>query len=748
MGTASASFRRASRAAAAAGAFAWVAAAAVALAPVHAASHPPESVAPPRAADRLLAEVNAVPAAASLARWHDLLGSEPHVAGTPGDERTIARLRDAFVAMGLAVTVDEFDALLPQPQEAVVEIVGGPDMPPPAAGARRGVIALPTVERNLAVDPALAHPGLGFGWNAFSASGDVTAGVVYANYGTKQDFARLREWGVDCRGKVVLARYGGNFRGFKAKFAEEAGAVALLIFTDPADGGNAKGKVWPEGGWANETCIQRGSVHASDQPGDPLTPGYASVPGAPRRESVAAGLPRIPVQPIGYAAAAEILRRMQGQPVPADSGWKGGLPFEYRLAGGDALEVRVKVVQDRAVRRTANVVAMLPGREFPEELVIVGCHHDAWGFGAADPLAGTIVLMESARSFAEAARAGRPPARTLVFAAWGAEEYGIIGSTEWVEGNRDRLLRDAVAYVNLDMASMGPNFGASCSPSLREAVLAATVRVPQARGAAGETVYDRMSQAGRKEPQFGDLGGGSDHVAFNCHVGVASAAFGGGGSEGTSYHSNYDTITWYRSTVGADYEPALMVTRMTNALLAAAAEAPVVPLSAARHGIDAQRMLRALRERVTDAGAKAAVDDLVARAGRAAEVGAQVDAAIASAQGTLESRRTDPRVVDARRRLDAALLSLDRAWLDDGGLEGRAWFRSLLAATDRDSGYASTMLPLLAEAIDAGRTDRILAAAARYRAAFDRLDRGLAAALPVAQGLIGPEGPPAPLGGH
>ena len=703
---------------------------------------------PQRAADRLVSAVNAVPTATSLAAWHDLLGSEPHVAGTPGDAREIARLRDAFVAMGLSTSVEEFDALLPQPIDAVVEIVGGADMPPPAAGGRRGVIALPTVERNLAIDPATAHPGLGFGWNAYSASGDVTAGVVYANYGTKQDFAKLKEWGVDCRGKVVLARYGGNFRGYKAKFAEEAGAAALLIFTDPADTGNVKGKVWPEGGWANDTCVQRGSIFASDQPGDPLTPGNASVPGAPRADPSSLPLPKIPVQPIGYAAAAEIVRRMEGAAVPADSGWKGGLPFEYRLAGGDALQVRVKVEQDRAIRRTANVVATLRGAIHPDEWVIIGCHHDAWGFGAADPLAGTIALMESARSFAEAARKGLRPARTLVFAAWGAEEYGIIGSTEWVEGNRDRLARGAVAYVNLDMASMGPNFGASCSPSLREAVLGATVRVPQARGAASESVYDRLSGGGRKDPQFGDLGGGSDHVAFNCHVGVASASFGGGGSEGNSYHSNYDTIAWYRATVGVDYEPALMVTRMTNAFAASLAEPPVVPLSAARHGIDGQRMLRRLRERIADPTAAAAVDSLVERAGRSAAAGAQLDAALASAMSVLEARRGQPAVRELCARADAALLSLDRAWLDDAGLEGRAWYRSMLAATDRDSGYAATMLPLLTEAVDGGDAARIVSAADRYQRVFDRLDRGIEAGRAAVQALSQGDGPPAPLGGR
>jgi N-acetylated-alpha-linked acidic dipeptidase len=698
--------------------------------------------------DRALRAVNAIPTAQSLAAWHELLATEPHVAGMPGDAREIERIRAAFVSMGLSTTVEEFDALLPQPQEAVVEIVGIDAPDAPAAGGRRGVLALPTVERNLAQDPAAAHPGLTFGWNAYSGSGDVTAGVVYANYGTKEDFTRLREWGIDCHGKVVLARYGGNFRGYKAKFAEEAGAAALLIYTDPGDAGATKGKVWPEGGWANDTCVQRGSVLASDQPGDPMTPFEPSAPDAKRLPMDKLGLPRIPVQPIGYAAATEIMRRMQGKPVPADAKWTGGIQAEYRLTGGDALRVRVKTVQDREIRRTANVIGTIRGAVHPDECVIIGCHHDAWCFGAADPLAGTMCLMECARSFAEAARNGEPPARTMVFAAWGAEEYGIIGSTEWVEGHRDRLLRGAVAYVNLDMAAMGPNFGASCSPSLREAVLGATVRVPQAAGAANETVYDRLSGAGRKDPSFGELGGGSDHVAFNCHVGVSSASFGAGGSEGNSYHSNYDTIAWYRATVGADYAPALMVTRMTNALAAIVADSPVVPLSAARHGVDGQRLLRKVRERAKDPAIAALIDPLIEHAGRTAESGAQLDAALASAQPVVGARAAagSSGVLESCARIDAALMSLDRAWLDDAGLEGRPWFRSLLVATDKDSGYAATMLPLLTEAVDSGDAARVAAAAKRYQAVLDRLDHGIDAARTVVHSLTSGDGPPAPLG--
>lgn len=680
--------------------------------------------------DRLLRSVNSVSSATSLAAFHDLLGCEPHIAGTPGDERTIERIRDAFVDMGLATRVEEFWAPLPQPLAAELEIVETAEGAPTAevvpggahasAGGRRGIVPLAIVEQNLLEDPATLHPGLTFGWNAFSATGEVIAEVVYANYGTKADFAALRAKGVDATGRIVLVRYGGNFRGYKWKFAEEAGAAGVLIFTDPADAGSVRGPTYPEGGWANDTCIQRGSILALDYPGDPQTPGAPSTKGAARVGLDTLALPTIPVQPIGYAAAAQIMARMTGELVSPESGWKGGMPIEYRVSGGPELKVRLKVEQDRKLRRSANVLGVLPGRSNPDQLVIVGCHHDAWGFGAADPLAGTIVLMECARSFAAAARRGERPDRTIVFAAWGAEEYGIIGSTEWVEGHRDRLARDAVAYINLDMAAMGPNFGAACSPSLREAILSAAVRTPQSGGAAGETVYDRITGGGRTEPRFGDLGGGSDHIAFNCHIGVACATLGSGGSEGSSYHSNYDTIAWYRKVVGSDYQPALMVTRATNALLAVLADSPVVPLSAARHGSEAQRVLQALQVRAPDGAFAGAIAPLLARAVALAERGAQLDAAIASAVPTLDPAE--------RRALSEALVALDRAWLDAEGLPERPWFRSLLAASDRDSGYAAVMLPLLAEAWDTREHARVQNAVERYGQVFARLEDGIATA--------------------
>jgi N-acetylated-alpha-linked acidic dipeptidase len=262
----------------------------------------------------------AIPARDSLLEFHQLIASEPHVAGTPGDRRNIERIAKAFGDMGLEVRVHEFWAYLSRPVSASLEIIG-PEK-----------LSLVTAEEPLAEDKFSSHPDRTFGWNAYSGSGDVSGSVVYANYGTKADFAKLAELGVDVQGKIVLARYGGNFRGYKAKFAELAGAAGVIIYTDPADSGYSKGIPYPEGGYSNSTCIERGSITTLGYSGDPLTPGIEATKDAPRLDPKTVDLPHIPVQPVSWAAAGEIMKRMTGPAVPA--GWQGGLPFAYRTTGG------------------------------------------------------------------------------------------------------------------------------------------------------------------------------------------------------------------------------------------------------------------------------------------------------------------------------------------------------------------------------------------------------------------------------
>jgi len=629
-------------------------------------------------------DLNAVPAPRSLRAWHDRLGSEPHVAGTPGDARVLDNLADAFERMGLQVERHEFLALLPLPVQGIVEIVSPT------------VLALPVIERPLAEDPDTAHADLTIGWNAYSGNGDVTAAVVYANYGTREDFDTLRELGVEVEGRIVVARYGRNFRGYKAKFAEAAGAVGLIIYTDPDDSGYRKGLPYPEGGYAGESSIQRGSIVTLDWPGDPLTPFVAADDDATRTDPDDLALPRIPVQPIGWGAASQILSRMDGPVVPG--GWQGGLPFAYRTTGGPDLRVRVAVTQDRSLRRSASILGVLPGGVTPEQKVIIGCHHDAWGFGAGDPLAGTIVLLECARSFATLAGRGRVPDRTIVFAAWGAEEYGMVGSVEWCETHREDLLANAVAYINLDAAAMGPNLGVAASPTLKRLIEAAARSVPQAGGDPGETAYETWL-GDREHVPFGDLGGGSDHVGFYCHLGIPSCGLSAHGSKGTSYHSNYDTLAWYRQVVGDDYEPALMLTRLTNIVAARLADAPLLPLDLTRFAPDVRVHIETLRTRAQVLDFDADLTDLE----RAAD---EFEAAAGPIQKRLDEAVAAGRLDAATLgKINRALMSSRRSWLLEQGLPQRPWYRNIFAATDPDSGYAAWMLPGMRYCIESRDAD-------------------------------------------
>lgn len=627
------------------------------------------------------------PDPAQLRTWHDILCDEPHIAGTPGDKRTIDFIASAFRDMGLDVQVHPISVYLSQPVSASLTIVE-PDR-----------VDLPLIEQPFTVDPRTGDPRLTFGFNAYAKTGDVVGEIVYANYGRLEDYVDLLDLGVDLRGKIVLARYGGNHRGYKVRYAEEAGAAGIIIYTDPADAGRGPG--YPEGGWANEWSIQRGSIASKPYPGDPLTPFVEATRTARRLDPSKVDLPNIPSQPIGWYAAREIFARMGGSELPPElrEKWTGGLDLPYRLEGGPGLRVRIQIKQDRKIVETANVIGTLRGTTNAEETVVLGCHHDAWGYGAGDPDAGMICLIECARSYSVAARRGQRPERTIQFAAWGAEEYGIIGSTEWVEGNVKPLGRHGIAYINLDMAAMGPKFGGSASPSLQELIRDVTKVVPQAGGASGETVYDRWTADGA-EPRLGNLGGGSDHIAFLCHVGIPSCGLGARGSSGVSYHSNYDTLHWYRQVVGDDYLPAKMVTQVAGLLAARLATDPVLPYDpvATIDGVieNLDRIQRLANE---DYEEPVEFSGLRRAAGETRKTLKAAMDALAGA-GPLS-------FADAAQ-VNAALIAIERSWIDDRGLPGRPWFRNLYAANDPTSGYAAWILPGIRLGVELG-DPRILA---------------------------------------
>ncbi|TVQ30651.1 MAG: M28 family peptidase [Phycisphaeraceae bacterium] len=658
---------------------------------------------------------------------HELLASEPHTAGTPGDLFVIDEIASYFESLGLEVEKQELWLYLPRPVDAALEIVA-PER-----------IALPIKEKPIPGDPYSARSDTSIGWNAYSATGDVTASVVYANYGTKEDFEKLAELGVSVEGKIVIARYGRNFRGYKAKYAEQAGAAGLLIYTDPADSGYAQGAVYPEGGYANEHTIQRGSILTLPHNMDPLTPDRVATRDAERLDPDDVDFPKIPVQPIGWASAREILSRMTGEPVTERFGreWQGGLPFTYRITGGDSLRVRVMVEQERKLTRTYNVVATLRGERYPDEYVIVGSHHDAWDFGAHDPLSGTIVTLEAARCFAALADEGLRPRRSLIFGTWGAEEFGIIGSSEWVTAHSRRLTQGAIAYFNLDASTFGMNLRGSAAPSLKPLLIEAArdaislsieLDGMEENHVEGADTARPMREQRAGLSRLGNLGGGSDHVGFYCHIGIPSASFSASGARGSIYHSLYDNLNWYQQTVGDDYEPHRMLTRVVSITMSRLANADLIPLDPVQPPIEFRMHLESIEQRARDLGM--VVDFLALRTAaqeherRARETRAML----------LDALTRDELPDQTLRALNSVIISLERMWLRREGLPGRPWFRSLYASPDETSGYAAWMLPALRRAVEHTDEEALAEAQMMYLNVFRNLDRMLDAV----ETMVGP----------
>ncbi len=511
----------------------------------------------------------------------------------------------------------------------------------------------------------------------------------------------------------------------------------MIIFTDPGSTFDNPESRYPLGGHPNQWYIQRGSVLTLPYPGDPLTPFEPATRHAPRLDPAEVALPTIPSQPIGWGAAREILARMEGPEVPDDS-WKGGLPETYRLTGGENLKVRLRIDQDRILTRAYNIVATLPGSEFPEQTLIIGAHYDAWSFGSGDPCSGTMLVLEAARAFAEAAQRGDRPKRTIKFACWGAEEFGIIGSTEYVELHRADLTDNALAYLNLDMATMGPRFGASSSPSLKPLLFSAAAAVeipaglPATEGAA--TLYDdwfARTAGNGNEPGVGFLGGGSDHVGFLCHLGIPSIGASMWGAPGASYHSNYETLTWYHHVVGDDYLPGTALGRFVTTFASRLANADLLPFNAARYGLDLRAHLADLSARAVAAGffPEPMTDEAPHFIPPLRRLAARADALhtrALSVERLLNEALASERLTDAElAAVNDILLHLERAWIRADGIPGRPWYRSLFAATDEDSGYDPWPLPGLRCAVDYADAALLDAEAAAVANVLERLERRL-----------------------
>ncbi|NDD62941.1 MAG: M28 family peptidase [Acidobacteria bacterium] len=656
-----------------------------------------------------------IPRADLIRDYVKRLSAEPHHVGSEAGRRNAEWMRDQFKEWGLEAAIEEYEVLFPTPRERIVELVA----PVRFSATLR--------EPELSEDPDSGDSDQLPTYNAFSGDGDVTAPLVYVNYGVPADYEQLKKAGVDVRGKIVIARYGGSWRGIKPKIAAEHGAVGCLIYSDPKEDGYYQGDVYPVGPYRNEHGVQRGSVMDMPvQPGDPLTPGWASTKGARRiRREEAATLMKIPVQPISYADALPLLKALGGSSVPES--WRGALPITYHYGPGPA-RVRLKVVSDWNIRTARNVIARIDGSVYPDEWIIRGNHHDAWVNGADDPVSGMATVLEEARSFGEMLKRGWRPKRTLIFCAWDAEEPGLIGSTEWAEDHAVELREKAVAYINTDSTGKGW-FNAGGSHSLERLVndVTSTVRMvgsekslrlvmlERRAGAAGSET-ERQALHRRTDLPIGALGSGSDYTAFLDHLGVASLNIGMGGEGGGGiYHSIYDTFSWYTRFSDSDFEHSRTLTQAAGTLTMRLAEARILPFTftnlAATIGGYFDEISRLPADGVDLQPLRLSIDKL-----RVAAEEYERALRLAAVNGTIPADGSRE-----LREINRLLFQSERRLTSEKGLPRRPWFKHQIYAPGYYTGYGVKTLPGVREALEQKDRDEARAQVTEAARAIDAI---------------------------
>ncbi len=634
------------------------------------------------------------------------LTERPHVVGSEGNEEVIRYIGNVMENAGFDITNYPYDVYLPnKPGSSLVEIV---------TPSRK---VLNQKEDIIDDDPFTQNSELWKGWNAFSGSGDVTAEIVYANYGLKEDFETLKSLGIDIKGKIVIARYGGNFRGYKAKFAEANGAAGLIIYTDPKDSGYTRGLVYPEGPYYNSSTIQRGSLLTTDFTGDPLTPFEPALPldgkkKIKRIDPKDAQLHTIPVTPIAYGEAEKILSQMKGQPVPQS--WQGGLPFTYRIEGGSKLTVRLKVDQKIDFVRATNVIGMLKGSEAPDEWIILGCHLDSWGYGATDPSSGTAMLLSLSETLGKLKVNGLAPKRSILIAHWDAEEHGVIGSTEWVEQMREQLNAKGVIYMNFDGAVSGKGFGASSAPTLKKLLVETSKNVKYPYS--DQTLFEFWNKNGQsEEPPIGNLGGGSDHIAFYMHVGVPSLSGGAGGPN--LYHSNYDSFRFYEKFVDPEFQMGPMVEQMAGLMTLRMANAELIPYNLNRYSQDLKMHFINAVNKINSYDKNfegfLATNDAIKSLEETSNI------LTSKIKSYLEGENISKKNL---KKFNKQLIALEKSFISDKGMYFGAWYKSIYASSDPFSGYGAWILPGLEYEIALKSSERLKEWDSRYSDAINLLE--------------------------
>jgi N-acetylated-alpha-linked acidic dipeptidase len=722
----------------------------------------PDSAAEERGFER---RFDAQLSAAEMREWLRELSSEPNQVGSPHDKANAEHLLAQFRKWGWDARIETFDVLYPTPKQELVEMVAPTSFKatlhePPVKGDRTSTLsgALPP-------------------YNVYGADGDVTAPLVYVNYGMPDDYKELARYGVSVKGKIVIVRYGKGWRGIKPELAYEHGAVGCLIYSDPRDDGYFNGDSYPKGGWRPPEGVQRGSVMNMELfPGDPTTPGYGSLPGAKHLPiKNAESILKIPVLPISYGDATPLLQALGGPVAPVS--WRGALPVTYHIGAGPA-QVHLEVKSDWSLKPIYDVIAVLKGSTDRNQWVIRGNHHDGWVFGAWDPLAGTVALMGEAKALGALHRQGWRPRRTIVYASWDGEEPMLLGSTEWAETHARELQQNAVLYLNSDTNARG-FLSVGGSHSLQHMVnqVAAGVNDPETKVSVQQRERAALEVSGaepsadpmdkelaRLAAEGGDvpmsaLGSGSDFSPFLDHLGLATlhVEFGGEDDDSGIYHSRYDSFDHFIRFGDPSFEYEVALAEVAGHIMMRTADAEVLPMRFMDFSATLDRYVRQLHEelaeerklaqqqhKLLDADAYRLTSDPtrpVAPPERLPDVpnvdltpldraGERLRQSAQAYEAAYEARASAGLSIPARqlRVINALMASMEQRLLDQAGLPGRPWYRNMMQAPGQLTGYAPKTIPAVREALEAhnwSRAEQYAVTTAKvlddYRAQLDRL---------------------------
>ena len=689
------------------------------------------------------AKFRAIPEPARMREAMRRLTLRPHHLGSPYGKENAEWLRAQFASYGFSAAIERFDVLFPTPVTRVLELVS-----PTTFVARLEEPALPEDPTSNQKREQLPT------YNAYSADGDVTAPLVYVNYGVPADYETLERLGISAKGAIVIARYGGSWRGIKPKVAHEHGAVGALIYSDPRDDGFGAGETYPAGPFRPKDGVQRGSVmDMPTYPGDPLTPDRGAVAGATRLDRAAATtIMKIPVLPISYADAQPLLAALSGPVAPPE--WRGGLPITYRIGPG-AARVHLKVAFDWRLKPLYNVIATLRGSTFPDEWVLRGNHHDGWVNGAEDPISGLVAELEEARALGELVKQGWQPRRTIVYAAWDGEEPGLLGSTEWAEQHQDELRQKGVLYLNTDGNGRGfLNLQGSHALERFANEVARDITDPETGGAVGARTRAARIAGGDKEARgrtdlrLGALGSGSDFTPFLQHVGLPTLNIGFGGEDGGGiYHSIYDSFHWYTHFSDTSFAYGRALSQTAGTMVMRVAGADVLPaefgnLAETARGYVTE--LKALREstaleiaernrQIADGVFTLVNDPRRPTRAPAAQSPAPVlnfapldnaatalDSAAARFERAYASLPAATAPAASFAPVNALLRQGDQALLLLEGLPKRSWYRHSLYAPGFYTGYGVKTMPGVREAIEEKNWQLADAEIARIAAALLR----------------------------